>query len=98
MRPAQLVDPGFARPMSTVVELVGDEAVAEARIVPMDVDDGVHEMGIVPVPLGHRIPEPLVEGLGREAEHPTGHRHGSAFVGKVTDQRELHFGSRSLAK
>ena len=89
---AQAPHPVLTDAVAGVLEFVGDEAVAESRVVPMDVDDGVHQVGVVPVPLRDWVPELLVEGLGGEAEHPTGHRHGDALDGQVTDQRELHFG------
>ena len=53
-------------------ELVGDEAVAELGVVAVDVDDGVDQMGVVPVPGTDRVGRPLVEGLGGEAQHPAG--------------------------
>jgi hypothetical protein len=45
-----------------------------------------------------RVGAPLVEALGREAQHPAGHRDGDPVVGEVTDQRVGHFGAASLAK
>lgn len=55
-------------------ELVGDEPVAELRVVMVDVHRGVDEVGVVPVPLTHRVGVPPVEGLLGETEHPAGHR------------------------
>ena len=79
-------------------QLVGDEAIAEGRIVVVDVDGRVDQVRLVPVALADRVPAPLVEGLGGEAQHPAGHRDGKPVGGKVKDQRVLHFGGSSLAK
>jgi hypothetical protein len=40
-------------------ELVADEAVAEPRVVVVDIAGGVDQVGVVPVPLGDRIGAPL---------------------------------------
>ncbi len=79
-------------------ELVGDEPVAELGVTPMDVDCGVEQVRVVPVPLRHRPGPPGLEGLLAELQHPTGHRDGDPVIGQVTDQRVRHFGDRSLAK
>ena len=84
--------------MAGIFQLVGDEAIAEGRIVGMDVEGGVHQVGVIPVPLADRVSSPLVEGLGGESEHPAGHRDGDPVSGKVEDQRVLHFGGSCLAK
>jgi hypothetical protein len=55
-------------------EFVGDEPVAELRVVVMDVDGRVDQVGVVPVALRDRLGTPLVEGLLGEAEHPAGQR------------------------
>jgi hypothetical protein len=79
-------------------QLVSDEPVAELRIVVVDVDRGVDQVCVVPVPLTDRGGLPLVEGLLGEAEHPTGHRDGDLLGGELLDQRVDHFGSTSRAK
>jgi hypothetical protein len=43
------------------LQLIGDEPVAELGVVSVDVDDGVDQMRVVPVPLRDRVGEPLVE-------------------------------------
>jgi hypothetical protein len=43
------------------VQLVGDEPVAELGIVGMDVDDGVGQVRVIPVPVRDRVGAPLVE-------------------------------------
>ena len=50
---------------------------------------------VVEVAVTDRILGPGVEGLAGEAQHPAGHRDGDReglVIGKVTDQRERHFG------
>ena len=74
------MDPPFAHLVAPSFELVGDEAVAELGIVAMDVDDGVGQMGVVEVPPADRVGRPLVEGLGGEAQHRAGHRHGDPLA------------------
>src|SRR3712207_8427755 len=44
-------------------QLVGDEAVAEGRVVGVDVVGGVDQVRVVPVALAHRAGQPLVVGL-----------------------------------
>jgi hypothetical protein len=61
-------------------ELVGDESVAELRVVVVDVDGGVDQIRVVPVALADRVGAPLVE---REPEHPAGHRDSDAVGGQV---------------
>jgi len=76
------------------VDRVGDEPVTELRIVTVHVEDRVQQMRIVPVPLVHRVSEPAVVRLGREAQHPAGHRHAKPVDGKVTDERATAMTSR----
>ena len=47
-------------------QLVGDEPVAEFRVVAVDVEDGVDQVRVVPVPVADRVGVPCVEGLCRE--------------------------------
>ncbi len=63
-------------------ELVTDEAIAEDGVVGMDRAGRVDEVGVVPLALRDRIGAPLVEGLLREAGHPTGHHHGDPVSGE----------------
>ena len=72
-------------------QFVGDEPVPEFRIAGVDIECGVDQMGIVPVPSGHGIGVPLVERLPGESQHPAGHRDGDTVGSKFTDQREHHF-------
>jgi IS30 family transposase len=62
-------------------QLVGDEPVAERRIVVMDVDRGVDQMRVVPVPLADRSGQPGVVRLLGELQHPAGHRDGDPVGG-----------------
>jgi len=84
---AEPADPVPAGYHASVRELVGDEAVAELGVVVVDVDGGVDQVRVGPVPVGHGLGLPLVEGLLGEAEHPAGHRDGDLVGGQVEDQR-----------
>jgi len=64
-------------------EFVGDESVAELRVVVVDVDGGVDQLGVVPVALADGVGAPLVERLLGEPEHPAGHRDRDAVGGQV---------------
>ena len=80
-------------------QVVGDEAVAELGVVAVQVDGGVGEVGVVEIAGTDRVGAPLVERLGREAEHPAGHRdrHPDGCVGRgqFEDQRVHDFGLTS---
>ena len=89
---AQAPHPVLRGPVPQALELVGDEAIAEGRVVVVHVDRGVGQIGVVEVPSTAGPSEPLEIALLGELEHPAGHRHGNAFGGKVTDQRVSHFG------
>jgi hypothetical protein len=56
---AQPVDAVAACVDAALSELVADEAVAEPRVVVVDIAGGVDQVGVVPVPLGDRIGAPL---------------------------------------
>jgi hypothetical protein len=56
------------------------------------------QVGVLQIALADRFGEPLVVGLGREAEHPAGQPHREVLGGRVTDQRVDHFGSVEDAK
>ncbi len=81
-----------------VGQLIGEEPVAQGRVVGMQVVQDVDEVGVVPVPLGHGLFEPLVVPLGREPQHPARHRdrHPDAGTGRghLTDEREDYFPGR----
>jgi hypothetical protein len=55
-------------------QLVGQEPVAEGGVVLMDLVQDVDRMRVVPVPLGHRVLQPLAVTLGRELQRPARHR------------------------
>jgi hypothetical protein len=69
------------------LELIGDEAVAETRVVAMSVDGIVDQVGVGEVPIADRFGPPFEIGLLGEAEHPTGQRVGDALVSQVRNQR-----------
>ncbi len=84
--------------MAGLLELVGQEPVAELRVVLVRVDQRVDQVGVLQVALADRGGEPGVVRLSRVAEHPAGQPHRDALGGQVTDQRVAHFGSVLCAK
>jgi hypothetical protein len=83
---------------ANVGEPVGEEPVAERRVVLVDIEDGVDEVGVVPVPLGHGAFEPLEVPLGRQAQDPARHRdrHPDAGTGRghLRGEREHYLPGR----
>ena len=98
LQAAEPVDPVTAGPDAFAGEFVGDEPVAEFRVVVVDVDRGVDQVGVVPVPLRDRAFAPGIERLLGETEHPASHRDRNAVSGQIKDQRVHHFGRVSRAK
>ena len=96
--PAQTLHPVLSRRDALLRKLIGDEPVPERRIVGMDVQRRVDQVGIRPVPFRHRAGSPPVVPLLAELQHPAGHRHGNSLGGKIRDQRVDHFGLMSLAR
>lgn len=90
--------PVLADVVAPILQLVAEEAVAKGRVVPVQIELLVREVGVVPVAPTDRVNEPLVVALAGKAQHPAGQRDGEPLVGQLSDQRELHFGAASLAK
>jgi hypothetical protein len=102
-RPQALVStqpphPALAQRVAGGLELVGEEPVAELRIVGVEVHQLVGDVGVVEVALRARLRSPLVERLWAEPQHPAGQRHRHAVGGEISNQREHHFGAASFAK
>ena len=95
---AQSSDPSFTRALAESLKLIGQEPVAEGRVVAVRVDDQVGQVRIVNVTPRDRVPQPLVVALGREIQDPARHRGGDAVLGQFADERVDHFGEWSLAK
>ncbi len=95
---AQPPHPVLGRDDADIGELVGDEPVTERGVVLVDVADHVDDVRVVPVPLTHRVFEPLVVPLSRETQHPARHRDrhpdGGTGRGHLTDEREDYFPGR----
>ena len=64
-------------------ELISDEPVPERRIVTVDIQGGVDQVRLVPVPGAKRLLLPRVERLHAKAQRPAGHRHGDTPGGKA---------------
>jgi hypothetical protein len=62
-------------------QLLGDQSVPEFRIIGMDVDRGVDQIGRVEITVAERIAIPGVERLAGEPQYPAGYRHGNALGG-----------------
>jgi len=73
---------------ATVPEFVGQEPVAELRIITMRVKDGVRGLRVGPFPLADRVGEPLVVGLSGEPQDPTRELHRNPVAGQVRDDGE----------
>src|ERR1035437_11001699 len=80
--------------MAQGLELVSDEAIAEARVIAVGVDGVVDQVGVGEIAVADRFGPPLEIALPGEAEHPTSHRDGDALVSEIRDQRVHHFGLR----
>ena len=78
-----------------VFELVGEEPVAQRRVIGVEVVELVDEVGVVVVPLGNGVVEPLVVPGPGQAEHPQRHRDRHPDVGAgrghLSDEREDYF-------
>ena len=76
-------------------QFVSDEPIPVTGVVAMGVQGCVDQMGVVPVPLAHRLGEPLVVPLATESPHTTRHRdrHPDRGAGRshLTDEREDYF-------
>jgi hypothetical protein len=92
------VDTVLARGDPGIGQLVGQEPVPERGVVLVDLVQRVDRVRVVVVPLRHRLVEPLVVPLDREAQHPARHRdrHPDAGTGRghLTDEREDYFPGR----
>jgi hypothetical protein len=77
---AQALHPVLGGHMTQGLELVGDEAVTEARIIAVRIDSIVDQVGVGKVPIADRFSPPLEVVLPRESEHPTGHGDGDSLV------------------
>ena len=75
-------------------EFVGDEPIPVGRVVGVDLERGVDQMGVGPVPLGCRIASPLVVGLPGDPQHAARHRdrhpHGGGGCGQFTNELAQH--------
>jgi hypothetical protein len=84
---AQPPDSAFAGDQAGALELVGQEPVAELRVVAVGVDQGVGQVGVLEVALADGVRQPGVVRLPGMAEHPAGQPRRDALGGQVTDQR-----------
>ncbi|MBU6496544.1 MAG: transposase [Acidobacteria bacterium] len=85
VRSTELVDPRLADHVTPVLHLIGEEPVAELRVVVVQVDQLVHEIGVVEIALADRVLQPAVPGLSGDAENPAGQPHRQTPGGQITD-------------
>jgi hypothetical protein len=74
---AQPPDPSFANDVAGSLELVGQEPVAELRVVVVGIDQGVGQVGVVQLALADGPSKPRVVRLGRVADTPQVNRTGT---------------------
>jgi hypothetical protein len=89
---AQPRDPVLTRFDAVGGQLISDEPVPDRRVIMVDIDGGVDQVGVIPVALGHRAAAPGIESLLGKSQHPAGHRDRDTIRGKVKDQRDLILG------
>ena len=83
-----------ARDLPALAGLVGQELVAELRVVTVGVEQRVGQVRLLELPGGHRTrPSPVV-GLSCEREDPTRHRDGDTVGGELTHERVEPFPGR----
>jgi hypothetical protein len=88
----------FAENTTAALKLIGQEPVAERRVITVRVDQRIDDIRVLEITVADRLLAPGVERLGGEAEHPAGQPHRETLGGQVTDQRVRHFGSELAAK
>lgn len=86
--------PGWPRSGCRVLVLkrIGDEPVAEAWVLGVDLVGGVDQVRGRDVSVRDGPCAPLVVRLGASPQHPAGHRDVVTVSGKVADQRVDHVG------
>ncbi|MFF8995644.1 hypothetical protein ACF09H_38095 [Streptomyces sp. NPDC014983] len=79
--------PGAAR-------FVGEEAVAELRVVTVRVEQCVRAIRLLQHGFGHRLVQPAVVGLSGELQHPARNRDGHPVPGQLPHERVDPFPGR----
>ena len=74
---ADPVHPVLADYVTTIRQLVGEEAVAKGRVVSVQIEQRVGQVGVLPVTLAEWVYLPLVEGLASKAEHRRSAKRGT---------------------
>ena len=80
--------------LAGVAGLVGQEPVAELRVVAVGVEQRVGPIRLVELGVGDRVGQPPVVGLAGELEHPARHRDGDPVGGQLADERVDPFPGR----
>ena len=74
-----------------VAGLVGEEPVAELRVVAVGVEQRVGPVGRLELGVGDRAGQPAVVGLAGELEHPARHRDGDPVAGAARGRAGTSF-------
>ena len=77
--------------LALLAGLVGQEPVAELRVVAVGVEQRVRPVRRHPLGVGDRLGQPAVVRLPGDLEHPTRHRDGDPVDGQLADERVHHF-------
>jgi hypothetical protein len=73
---------------------VGEELVAELRVVAVGLEQRVGEVSLGSLAVADRPQEPAVVGLAGELEDPARHRDRGPISGELTDERVDRFPRR----
>jgi hypothetical protein len=70
-----------------LADLIGQQPVAELRIILVGVEHGVRQVGLFEFPITDRVGEPAVIGLAGELQHPTRDHDGDPVDGQLRHER-----------
>src|SRR5690625_3045413 len=80
--------------LARILGFVGEVAVAELRVLPVGVEQGVGPVGLGQFGIGDRVLEPPVVGLTSYSKYPARHRDGDAVSGELAHERVPPFPGR----
>lgn len=66
---------------------VGEEPIAELRVIAVRVEQGVGQMRVGALDIGDRALQPAVVRLASDVEPPARHRDGDAVDRQLADER-----------
>ena len=74
--------------------LIGQQPVAELRIIMVGVEQGVGQVGLGQLTVTDRAGQPAVVGLAGELQYPARDRDGDPVTGQLSHERVHHFPGR----